>query len=123
MEEIALLDQVSDSAKPMYVSSKGINILLEKREALTQLCKKYDLAKLYVFGSALENTFNDESDYDFLIQFKDISFDLYTDHYFSLHEELENLLGREIDLLTDNSLSNKYFKDQVSNSRLLLYAA
>jgi predicted nucleotidyltransferase len=65
----------------------------------------------------------DDSDYDFLIQFKDIPFDRYTDNYFSLHEELENLLDREIDLLTENSLNNQHFKDQVINSRLLLYTA
>ena len=123
MEEKAFLDQVSDSARPVYVSSKGLNMLFQKKDALIQLCKKYELEKFYVFGSVVENKFNNESDFDFLIKFKDIPFDLYTDYYFSLHEDLEHLLGRDIDLLTDNSLTNKFFKDKVSNSRLLLYAA
>ncbi|MEB2777551.1 nucleotidyltransferase domain-containing protein [Algoriphagus sp. D3-2-R+10] len=123
MEEKALLDQVSDSAMPLYVSSKGLNMLIGRKDAIIQLCEKYELEKLYVFGSVVENKFNDESDFDFLIQFKNIPFDTYTDHYFSLHEDLQNLLGREIDLLTDNSLTNKFFKDKVYKSRLLLYAA
>lgn len=123
MQEKAFLDQVSDSNRSVYVTSKGLRLLLEKKEALIQLCEKYELEKLYVFGSALKNSFSEKSDYDFLIQFKDIPFDRYTDNYFSLHDELKNLLDREIDLLTDNSLANKYFKEQVINSRLLLYAA
>lgn len=123
MEEIALLDQVSDSARSSYVTSTGLRTLFEKKEALIQLCMRFELEKLYVFGSVLENKFSDQSDYDFLVQFKDIPFDRYTDNYFSLHEELESLLDREIDLLTENSLGNKFFKDQVTRSRLLLYAA
>jgi uncharacterized protein len=123
MEEKAFLDQVSDSPRSMYVTSKGLKVLLEKKEALIQLCEKYELEKLYVFGSVLGNSFSEESDYDFLVQFKDIPFDRYTDNYFSLHEDLKNLLDRDIDLLTDNSITNRYFKEQVTNSRLLLYAA
>lgn len=123
MEEIPFLDQVSDSDRSVYITSKGLKLLLEKKEALIQLCEKYELAKLYVFGSVLGNSFTEQSDYDFLIQFKDIPFDRYTDNYFSLHEDLKNLLHREIDLLTDNSITNKYFKEKVTNSRLLLYAA
>lgn len=123
MHEKAFLDQASDSERSVYITSKGLKSLLEKKEALIQLCEKYELEKLYVFGSALKNSFSDKSDYDFLIQFKDIPFDRYTDNYFSLHDELKNLLDREIDLLTDNSLANKYFKEEVINSRILLYAA
>lgn len=123
MEEKALLDQVSDSGKPLYHTSKGLLMLLEKKDILVRLCEKYELEKLYVFGSILEKKFNEQSDFDFLIQFKDIPFERYTDHYFSLHEDLGNLLGREIDLLTEKSITNSYFKEKVLNSRLLLYAA
>ncbi|SFT41343.1 hypothetical protein SAMN04489724_0648 [Algoriphagus locisalis] len=123
MEEKALLDQVSDSQRSLYVTSTGLKMLLEKKEALIQLCEKFELERLYVFGSVLGHTFSEESDYDFLIKFKDIPFERYTDNYFALHEALESLLNRQIDLLTENSLSNKFFKDQITNSRLLLYAA
>lgn len=123
MSEKAFLDQVPDSSRSMYVTSNGLKLLLEKKEALIQLCKKYELEKLYVFGSVLRNSFSEESDYDFLVQFKDIPFERYTDNYFSLHEDLKNLLDRDIDLLTDNSITNRYFKEQITNSRLLLYAA
>lgn len=123
MEEKAFLNQVSEPYRSVYLTSKGLNMLLDKKSELIELCLKHQIEKLYVFGSVLGNRFSDSSDFDFLIQFKDIPFDQYTDHYFELHEDLENLLSRKIDLLTDNSLSNKYLKEEIYSSRLLLYAA
>ena len=123
MNEQAIFDQVSDSEIPNYGLSEGLRFLLEKKEALIELCTKHQLSKLYVFGSALSQKFSDSSDIDFLIQFKDIPFDQYTDHYFELHEDLEALLGKKIDLITDKSLSNTFFIEKLINKRVLLYAA
>ena len=123
MKENAFLNQVSESEKSVYLTSKGLSFLLTKKVELIELCLKHQIDKLSVFGSVLENRFSDTSDFDFLIKFKDIPFDQYTDHYFELHEDLEKLLNRRIDLITDNSLTNKYFKDKVLSTRLLLYAA
>ena len=123
MEDKGLLSVVSESERPVYRSSNGLNLLFNKKKELVELCLKHQINKLYVFGSVLENRFTEKSDYDFLIQFKDIPFDQYTDHYFELHDDLEKLLGRKIDLLTEKSLKNKFFKEKVVSSRLLLYAA
>lgn len=123
MEELALFNQVSEPESPSYYNSKGLNFLFEKKEELVALCLKHHIDKLYVFGSVLENRFSEKSDFDFLIQFKNIPYDQYTDHYFEMHEDLEKLLGRQIDLLTENSLNNKFFKEKVNSSRVLLYAA
>lgn len=118
-----MLDQVNDLESGVYLNSKGINFLLDKKDELVELCKKHQIEKLYVFGSATEDRFTDESDFDFLIRFKDIPFNQYTDHYFELHEDLEDLLGRKIDLLTEKSIRNRYFKEKVNVSKILLYAA
>lgn len=123
MEDKGILSVVSESERPVYRSSNGLNLLFNKKKELVELCLKHQINKLYVFGSVLENRFTEKSDYDFLIQFKDIPFDQYTDHYFELHDDLEKLLGRKIDLLTEKSLKNKFFKEKVISSRLLLYAA
>lgn len=45
------------------------------------------------------------------------------DQYFGLLQALEELFGREIDLLTDRSLRNPYFISSVEKTRQLLYAA
>ncbi|MBL1281547.1 MAG: nucleotidyltransferase domain-containing protein [Fluviicola sp.] len=92
-------------------------------EEIMQLCQKYDVATLHVFGSVTTDSFNASSDVDVLISFKDISFEKYTDNYFDLHLALESLLGRKVDLITDKSLSNPFFISEIEKTKKLLYAA
>jgi predicted nucleotidyltransferase len=95
----------------------------DKKAELAQLCKIYDVKTMYVFGSVCTDRFNENSDIDILIAFNDIPIDRYTDNYFELHYKLEALLGRKIDLLTENSLSNPYFIESIEETKHLLYAA
>lgn len=100
-----------------------LNFLENKKHDLHKLCEKYDIKTMYVFGSATSGSFNEASDVDILISFKEIPFDKYTDNYFELHEALENLFNRKVDLITERSLSNPYFIQSVEESKQLLYAA
>ncbi len=95
----------------------------EKLDDLKKLCQDYDVKTMYVFGSVCTDKFNDKSDIDILISFKDISIEKYTDNYFELHYKLEELFNRKIDLLTENSLSNPYFIKSIEETKQLLYAA
>jgi predicted nucleotidyltransferase len=99
------------------------NILEHNKVVLQSLCEKYDIKTMYAFGSATTTDFNEASDIDLLISFKDIPFDQYTDNYFNLHEELERLFKRKVDLLTERALSNPYFIRSIENTKQLLYAA
>jgi len=99
-------------------------IIEDNKEQLMNLCEKFDVASMYVFGSASSEGFNELSDIDILISFKkDISIEKYTDNYFALHYQLEALLNRKVDLITENSLSNPYFIESVEETKKLLYAA
>ena len=99
------------------------HIIEDKKERLIELCKVYDIKKMYLFGSICTDKFDDSSDIDILISFKDISIEKYTDNYFELHYKLAELFGRKIDLLTENSLSNPYFIERIEATKQLLYAA
>lgn len=98
-------------------------IIVDKLDKIKYLCQLYDIKSMYVFGSICSDKFNEKSDIDILISFKDISIEKYTDNYFELHYRLEELLNRKIDLLTENSLSNPYFIEAVEETKQLLYAA
>jgi len=98
-------------------------IVVDKLDELKTLCKKYSVKTMYVFGSVCTAKFNDQSDIDFLISFEDIPFDQYTDNYFDLHYNLQGLFSRNIDLLTDKSLSNPYFIQSVNANKQLIYAS
>lgn len=100
-----------------------LKLIEEHKEKLHELCVQYDIKSMYLFGSAVSELFSDTSDIDILISFKEISFEKYTDNFFFLHEELEKLFNRKVDLITERSLSNPYFIKSVENTKQLLYAA
>jgi predicted nucleotidyltransferase len=100
-----------------------VDLIKDNQEALIKLCQQYDVQTMHVFGSASTNQFHEFSDVDILISFKEIPIEKYTDNYFCLHEELEQLFGRKVDLITERSLTNPYFIKGVEDTKQLLYAA
>jgi predicted nucleotidyltransferase len=99
-------------------------VIVSRKEELNALCKRYAVKSLYLFGSAVGDRFNDQSDFDFLVSFQDgLDPVVYADNFFALKEELEKLLGRRVDLITERSLSNPYFIADLEQHRQLLYAA
>ena len=100
-----------------------LNLIEDKMDVLHSLCRQYDIQSMYVFGSAAAGTLNSQSDIDILIAFKEISFERYTDNFFALHETLEKLFSRKVDLVTERSLTNPYFRKSIEQTKQLLYAA
>jgi len=81
-------------------------------------CQRYHIRKLALFGSVLRDDFTPDSDIDVLVEFEPghtpgLSF-------FSMQEELSELLGRQADLNTYNFLS-QYFRDRVVSEATVLY--
>ena len=74
--------------------------IADKRDALIALCKRYDVVRLEVFGSALRPADFDpaRSDVDFLVTFTPHSRDNLA-AFVDLKEALEALLGRPVDLV------------------------
>jgi predicted nucleotidyltransferase len=77
---------------------------------------------LDVFGSAATDDLGPDSDVDILVQFERDGTDLF-DRYFELKEGLEELFGRDVDPVIEESIKNPYFKESVERSRKNLYAA
>lgn len=66
-------------------------------DKIIALCKKYKVAKLWVFGSIFNDRFNDQSDVDSLVEFDEGKVDIldYTDNYFDLIHSIEAIIGRK----------------------------
>jgi uncharacterized protein len=75
--------------------------IAEKREALADLCRRYGVAQLEVFGSAARGQdFDPErSDFDFLVEFEQRPDLPPLEQFFGFAEALEGLLGRPVDLI------------------------
>lgn len=96
----------------------------QRRDALTALCARYPVKRLDLFGSAATEAFDPAtSDVDFLVELEDIEPAAYSEAYFGLLEELEDLFGRPVDLVVEEAVTNPYFRESFEKTRTRLYAA
>ncbi len=87
-----------------------------------ELLKKHKIISAYVFGSVLTEKFNSNSDIDFLVTIQNNLDPLETgEHLWNLTYELEELLKRNVDLLTERSLKNPYFIQRVNETKFPIY--
>ena len=96
-------------------------ILKDNIEQIRHFCAQHKVKYLYAFGSVCTNNFDASSDIDLLVSFYPMDYADYADNYFELVENLEKLLGRPVDLITNKSLSNPYFIESVEKTKFLLY--
>lgn len=97
-------------------------IIKDKLGEIKLLCKRYQVKTMYAFGSSTSDNFKHKSDIDLLITFEPLPIETYSDYYFDLHHKLSDLLNRQVDLVTQNSLSNPYFIQEVERTKKLIYA-
>jgi predicted nucleotidyltransferase len=94
------------------------------REALTDICRRFRVARLEVFGSAADGDFDEAtSDLDFLVEFGGVPDRERFDAYFGLLHALEDFFARKIDLVELGASRNPYFLQRLNESRKLVYAA
>lgn len=94
-------------------------------DSIKRLCKKYKVISLYAFGSILTPRFNDKSDIDLLVEFdkKSIKLENYFDNFFDFMYAMQDLFGKKIDLVCMDALTNKYFIEELEETKLQLYAS
>jgi len=96
----------------------------EKLPQIVDLCRRYHVRRLDLFGSATGDRFDPgRSDVDFVLEYLPEAKEHYPDVYFGLKEDLEALLGRHVDLVMINAVRNPYFREELEETRVQLYAA
>ena len=101
-----------------------IGLLESKRQAIEDVCSRFGVARLEVFGSALRDDYKqEESDLDLLVEFKPMESYARVDAYFGLRDELRALLKRDIDLVMAGAVKNPYISREIERTKQLLYAA
>ncbi|MCL2065067.1 MAG: nucleotidyltransferase domain-containing protein [Candidatus Cloacimonetes bacterium] len=101
----------------MKMDTNGISL---KHEDIERICMKYKIRELSVFGSAIRDDFNNKSDIDFLVSFKENSeltlFDLV-----NLQQEFTCLLDRNVDIVEKEGLTNPIRKKVILSTAEVLY--
>ncbi|MGH9461606.1 MAG: nucleotidyltransferase family protein [Vicinamibacteria bacterium] len=86
--------------------------------AIAKFCRRHGIRRASIFGSASGSQFRPESDVDVLVEFEPgrepgLAF-------FTMQEELSQVLGRKVDLNTPGFLS-PYFRDAVLSKAIVLF--
>ena len=93
-----------------------------QRTALTELCRRYRVRQLQLFGSAATGAFVPAtSDLDFVADFDGTQAADYADRYFDFAESLERLFNRPVDVVTKRAIRNPYFRAEVERTAQMIY--
>ncbi len=100
-----------------------IYTLNEIKNIITPIASRYGVDKVYLFGSYARGDADENSDIDLCIDASALKgmFALG-----GLYADLEDALGKELDLLTEKSLKyniDNSFKDVLQKERVLIYEA
>jgi len=90
-------------------------------DEIQQVCSSHHVDKLYLFGSATREDFNEDSDYDFLVRFAPFEPSQYFANYLDFKDSLENLLKRKVDVLEEQTLKNPVLIKSIERSKKLIY--
>ena len=99
-----------------------IALVEQQKQGIADLCRRHEVRRLDLFGSAARGDFQPErSDLDFIVQFTRTGYAGYADTFLDFADALENLLGRKVDLLTERMIRNPYFRATVEATRQKVY--
>jgi uncharacterized protein len=99
--------------------SPKIHIDLER---IAVFCRKWKITEFAVFGSVLREDFRPDSDVDVLVSFEQNAGWSLLD-IVEMKEELELVLGREVDLVEKGAVRNPFRRHAITMNREVLYAA
>ena len=98
-----------------------MSFLTPYSEQISKLCKQYNVKKLFAFGSVLTDRFSEKSDVDLLVDIESSNPLEYADSYFNLKFALQDLFKRSIDLLENKAIRNDFLRQEIDNSKQLIY--
>lgn len=90
-------------------------------DTIQALCARYQVKSLFAFGSITRDDLTSTSDIDLLVELENSDPLVYSDNYFGLKFQLENLLKRHIDLLEQRAIKNHLLQKSIDDSKVLVY--
>ncbi|MHB0978853.1 MAG: nucleotidyltransferase family protein [Thermoleophilia bacterium] len=101
-----------------------VAVLENNRDAIAELCTRYGVGRMDVFGSVLRDDFRPgESDVDLLVEFASREPYALAEAYFDMLDDLRELLGVEVDLVMAGAVKNRYIAQDIERTKQPLYAA
>ncbi len=98
-----------------------MTVFSQNTDKIKALCERYHVRTLFAFGSAAEDNLKPSSDVDMVVDIDNNDPILYTDDYFGLKFQLEQLFKRQVDLLEKRALKNQYLVLAIEKTQVLVY--
>jgi predicted nucleotidyltransferase len=102
-----------------------LTIMQENKAGLADLCRRFGIQRLELFGSACTSEFDPNlSDIDFLVEFPPgYDFGPWASRFTEFQQALSELLGRRVDLVMTSALSNVWLRREIEKTRFTIYHA
>ncbi|MBW6471897.1 MAG: nucleotidyltransferase domain-containing protein [Anaerolineaceae bacterium] len=98
------------------------NIDYSQKE-LQEFCQRWRITRLEIFGSAIRDDFNEESDIDLLVEYHPDFHRTLVDME-EMQKEIEEIFQRPVDLITRKTIEssqNPYKRQNILDSAVILY--
>jgi predicted nucleotidyltransferase len=92
------------------------------RQKIAELCRRYGVAELAVFGPVLRDDFRADSDVDVLVSFAPQVHPSLLE-LAELREDLKDVFGREVDVVERAGLRNPFRRRAILSTAEVVYAA
>jgi len=92
-------------------------------EQIADFCRRWQITELALFGSVVRDDFRpDSSDVDVMVEFAPEARRSFS-AWFDMQEELANLMGRPVDLVTKGTIVNPFRRYWIKKDLTVIYAA
>ncbi|MBK8907326.1 MAG: nucleotidyltransferase domain-containing protein [Rhodospirillales bacterium] len=100
------------------------DLIESRRDDIAQLCRRFHVHRLELFGSAARETDFDaeSSDVDLLIDYEPEHAPPSLSEYPALRDALATMFARPVDLLMSSCVRNPFVREHINRSRKTIYA-
>ncbi len=113
------MDTLLDSKN--YYLYLNMDVFNQHIEHIKRICELNKVNSLFAFGSVTTDKFNADSDIDLIVEIDDSNPISYSDKYFNIKFQLEEILKRQIDLLEHKAVRNRFLKNEIDRTKVLIY--
>ncbi len=94
----------------------SMNLAESEKRKIIEICKRNDISYCALFGSFARGDADEASDVDLLVKFaRPVGWEFY-----GIADDLQELLGRNVDLATENML-NRHIRENVMRELRVIY--
>ena len=102
------------------LNKNGVNLTYDD---VVNICNKYHVKELSVFGSAIRDDFKEDSDVDFLVSYdSDYFLKISLIDMIDLQDEFSELLKRDVDIVQKEGLINPLRRKIILSTSEVVYA-